>query len=125
MAEPHRPTGVGSIALLGGMVILLCLLLLPSRKLFGVPRISTRYLLTMCFLKCRYRVRMLILHLGYLRICVYQALLYYALIRLYLRDKRLGLSVAASLNQVRDEKGDLRDGFKCCHKFNDVMPPNT
>ncbi len=99
---------------------------------------KARYLLTVSFLECRYRFRMLVLHLGYLPVRVEKLLLPVKCFlfrrkiarlnrlieRLYLLDESRCLTVLDSLNKLNRESGNLGDGFLCGHKIDVAVKPN-
>ena len=71
---------------------------------------------------CRYRVRVIGLHLEHLRTRFHQICLYNKLVRLYLLDKSLCLSVLRMLDQFTEQRRDLRYGLKSCHNLADSSP---
>lgn len=70
---------------------------------------------TVALTNCRYRVRMIGVHFRNLSTRFHQFCLYYKLVRLYLLDKSLCLSVLRSLNEVGDKPVDNGNGFQSGH----------
>ena len=125
-------TGVACSVLLGITVILLVLNAATAKTLpwhnarTALWLCKARYLLAMCFLECRYRFRMLILKLGYLRVRVNQCLMNYKLVLLYLLDKRACLSVLRELNESSKKLADFGNRLKCSHNSGHiVVKPNV
>jgi hypothetical protein len=100
---------------------------------------KSRYLLTVGFLECRYRFRMLVLHLRYCSTRVEKLLLPIKCFlfrrkirrlnrqieRLYLLDDARCLSVLGSLNKLNHQSGNLNNGFLWGHNNVSVfLQPN-
>ena len=73
----------------------------------------------------RLRLCKLSLKITNLRVRYHQCCMYFKLVLLYLLDKRACLSVLRELNESSKQLANLGNGFKSCHKCENVVMPNV